>query len=115
MGSDQDGINWKVIRCKDEESMRLLRSIFPEGMADSMNFVLFSTSGIHGSYSTIEDAETSMAAGEEEDSIHVTFLIVRPRVVALQFGNCLPRTAEDFAFLKALRQSSWDAVTKIGR
>ena len=87
----------------DESGMEALRIMFPTAEADDMNFVIFSTSGIHGSYNTIEQAENP----DDEDSLtSVTFLIVHPRIVCLRFGNCCPKTAEDFAYLKKLRSSS---------
>lgn len=89
------------------DAMAALRQMFPEGKADDLNFVLFSTSGVHGSYCTIEDAEA-------EPDLGVTFLIVQPRIVGLRYGNCEPRTPEDFAFLKALRASSREAIATIG-
>ena len=83
--------------------MDRLREIFPDGEANQMNFCLFSTSGVHGSYWTIEEVELNQ-------SPEVTFLIVHPRLVAMQYGNVEPKTAEDFAFLKKLRQSSKDVI-----
>ena len=92
---------------KSEGSMSDLRAIFPKGEADSLNFVLFSTSGVHGTYQTIEE--------EEIDPIgEVTFLIVHPRLVSLRYGNARPETPEDFSFLKKLRESSKSVVAKIG-
>ncbi len=41
------------------DSMAALREFFPNG-ADPMNFVLFSTSGVHGTYATIEEIEASL-------------------------------------------------------
>ena len=93
-----------------------MRSIFPEATADEMNFVLFSTSGVHGTYATIEEVERASSLPYSIDRPrHITFLVVRPRVVALQYGNCAPETPEDFAFLKKLRETSWAACAKIGR
>jgi hypothetical protein len=94
------------------DGMRGLRQMFPEGEADDLNFVLFSTSGIHGSYCTIEDVEERWKRGERSD---LTFLIVHPRIVCLRYGNCEPQTAEDFEFLKKLRDSSWKSVQGIGK
>lgn len=88
--------------------MEALRTMFPDGEADALRFVLFSTSGVHGSYVTIEDSE---ATGLNE----VTFVIVQPRVVAMRYGNVVPKSPEDYAYLKKLRQTSWDAVSKIGK
>lgn len=100
--------------------MRGLREMFPDGEANELNFVLFSTSGVHGSYGTIEDAEADFARGNKDEdgddtTPTVTFLVVHPRIVTLRYGNCEPQNAEDFAYLKKLRESSWKAVQMIGR
>jgi hypothetical protein len=100
--------------------MAALREFFPDGKADSMNVCLFSTSGVHGTYTTIEEAEAAVARGDkdedgEEFTPSVTFLVVQPRIVCTRHGNCYPRTADDFAFLKTLRQTSWDALAEIGK
>jgi hypothetical protein len=87
-----------------------LRAIFPEPVADEMNFVLFSTSGVHGSYCTIEDAEAEAVPGDRT----VTVLVVHPRTVTLRCGNVTMFTVEDAAYLKALRASSWAVVQRIG-
>jgi hypothetical protein len=89
------------------DGMEALRQLFPNGEADDLNFVLFSTSGVHGTYRTIE-------AAEDEPEIGVTFLVVQPRIVGVRYGNCQPQTPDDFAFLKRLRESSWRAIATIG-
>jgi hypothetical protein len=105
--------HYSVIKIRGEDGMGDLRLMFPDAEADEMNFCLFSTSGVHGSYQTIEEAERLLAAGETENA-HVTFLIVHPRLVCLRYGNCEPQTPEDFAYLKKLRASSLAAVAGIG-
>lgn len=100
-----EGGHYSIYRSID--GMGLLRSIFPDGEADEMNFCLFSTSGVHGTYRTIEEEE-------EEQLIGITFLIVQPRVVAMHYGEVYPASPEDFEFLKKLRRSSKEAVSRIG-
>jgi hypothetical protein len=89
------------------DAMSTLRKWFPEGRADDLNVVLFSTSGVHGTYYTIEESEAAWYATP------VTFLVLRPRTVQTFWGNCLPQTAEDFAFLKQLRASSREILAKL--
>lgn len=86
-----------------------LKARFPDGKADELNFVMFSTSGVHGSYLTIEDIE---AAPNECE--YLTVLVVQPRTVTLYYGEIRVRS-EDIPWLKKLRQSSWEAVSNIGR
>jgi len=105
--------------------MDLIRGLFPEPVANEYNFVLFSTSGIHGSYTTIEGAERMLTTGRCGDTDTcdtcdcsrvptLTFLIIHPRVVAMRFGNVYVRTLDDVQYLKKLRQSSHEVIAKIG-
>lgn len=102
-----------------------LKDLFPEGRADELNFCLFSTSGVHGSYTTIEDIEESLrlypnGPPDAEDwpddycGTKLTVLIVQPRICCLRYGNIDVRP-EDIPYLKQLRQSSWEVAGKIGR
>ena len=90
--------------------MEALRQLFPDGKGDEMNAVLFSTSGAHGSYCTIEDVEE----GGEDSPEDVTFVVIQPRIVCMRYGNVQPKTAEDFVYLKGLRESSLKALSSIG-
>lgn len=117
---NKSGAHYNIYGCRDENGMAALREFFPDAFANQMNFVLFSTSGVHGMYTTIEEAEATMLRGNkdedgEEYEPSVTFLVVQPRIVCLRYGNCLPKTADDIAFLKRLRESSWSVVPSIGR
>ena len=107
-----DSAHYSVMRQSPEaKGMDALREMFPEAKADEMNFVLFSTSGVHGTRNTIEDAEAFLETGEGFGE--VTFLIVHPRLVSLRYGVCEPENFKDILYLKRLRSSSADAVAKI--
>jgi hypothetical protein len=116
----RDGAHYNTFGCRDENGMVALRTMFPNGEADEYNAVLFSTSGVHGMYTTIEEAEAEFLRGNKDEdgedvTPYVTFLIVHPRIVCLRYGNCEPQSAEDFAWLKQLRASSWKVFGEIGR
>lgn len=96
------------------DGMAALRGMFPDGEANDLNFVLFSTSGVHGTYNKIEEAEEHLRCEGEETCGEVTFLIVHPRLVALRYGVCSPANQDDIAFLKRLRESSMKAIAGIG-
>jgi len=108
----------------DRISVAGLKEIFPDGEADRMNFVLFSTSGVHGSYNTIEDIEASLekygVLNEDDEGLpddyygdRLTFLIVHPRIVSLKYGQ-VEVELSDIPFLKKLRESSIKAVSEMG-
>ena len=112
--SRPDSAHYSVMRkIKSFTGMEALRDMFREGKADELNFVLFSTSGVHGTYTTIEEAERAIH-GDEDASNEVTILIVHPRLVSLRYGTCKPENEEDIEFLKALRESSSSVVRCIG-
>jgi len=106
-----------------------LREMFPNAQANEMNFVLFSTSGVHGTYTTIEEIEQSLKkygaepdflSGENEDKIpddwhgtSLTTTVYHPRIIGVGYGN-IKVALDDIEFLKSLRKSSWDAVRTIG-
>ena len=110
---------------RGELGMAGLRAMFPEGEADDMNFVLFSTSGVHGDYTTIEEVEAGIQkygddpefseedAPDDWNGNTITFLIVHPRIVCLRYGNAKV-TTDDIPYLKKLRASSLAAVAGIG-
>lgn len=107
------GAHYSIFRTNHELAEDALRKMFPEGEANEMNFVLFSTSGVHGSYATIEDAHAAVASASEDESTDVTFLIVQPRLVCLRYGN-VTVTDDNVEYLKKLRASSLAVVSKIG-
>lgn len=96
----------------ENRGMEALRLMFPRDEANEMNLCFFSTSGVHGSYSKIEEAEEKLLKGEPP--IKITFLVFQPRVVNLIYGNCMPKTPEDIEFLKRLRETSHIASNGIG-
>jgi len=101
---------YSVYKVETESAMSFLRERFPVGEADELNFTLFSTSGVHGSYLTIEEVEN-----RAPDATEVTFLLIQPRTVTSFYGNVRPETPEDFVFLKKLRASSIKMMERYGK
>jgi hypothetical protein len=96
------------------DGMEALRQIFPDGEANEMNAVLFSTSGVHGTYCLIEAVEDYMQREVRDGPRDVTFCLIHPRIVCMRYGTAEPRTADDIAFLKKLRASSLRALANVG-
>lgn len=98
---------------KTDRAMSVLRELFPNAVADENNFVLFSTSGVHGSYVTIEDCESELVSLRGGPLPLVTFIIIKPRIVQTCYGNCRPETIDDCTFLKQLRMSSRAVIARL--
>lgn len=127
-GHRKDGAHYNIWNISGG-GMAGLREMFPDGDANELNFVLFSTSGVHGTYTTIEEIEQSLMEygqrpaflsdgdeGEIPDDWHGTSLTVtiyHPRIIGVGYGN-VEVSIEDIPFLKKLRESSWQAVLNIG-
>lgn len=103
---------------KGVDGLTALREMFKAAKADELNFVLFSTSGVHGTYNTIEEAEKAINGERDSDGDKycqsVTFLVVHPRLVALRYGECTPKTSNDITFLKELRKDSLAILRALG-
>lgn len=110
-----------VFRAKKVISVENLKTQFPGGVADELNFCLFSTSGVHGTYSTIEDVEKYIGSvpqdkreGDDDRCDKVTFLVIRPRSLVFVYGNVLVVTQSDVDYLKKLRSTSTQIASNIG-
>lgn len=100
---------YEIGKLDPETGMETLRAIFPSGEANPLNFVLFSTSGTHGSYLTIEDVAESLDSDEPE---HLTVLVIQPRTVRMLYGSIVV-SKEDIDFLVRLRESSREIAADI--
>ena len=107
--------HYGIGRVDKTEGMEFLRRFFSAPTESS--FCLFSTSGVHGTYTTIEEHREN-PTWEEDGTTHtdvITFLIVQHRICSLIYGNCIPTTDDDYKFLKNLREEGWAKVRDIGR
>ena len=121
------GGHYNTFELRDADAgLLFLKQLFPDGKANDLNFVLFSTSGIHGSYIRLEEIEDGLrmypdGPPNEDDAYDngwmgntVTVLVVQPRLATLTFGEARV-TLADLPYLYALRESSWAAAQTIGR
>lgn len=92
---------------KDLESMEKIRAVFPEGKADSMNWLVLSTSGVHGSYTTLDELEAER--GDPNHGQLITALIIQPRLCVLHAGEIVVEP-DDVPYLRELVRSSLDAM-----
>ncbi len=128
------GAHYSVFRLQDQEAgVDALREFFVSG-PDEMNLVLFSTSGVHGCYTTIEDIERSGQAwgwepwtgdddppkdwpGRDEGrdwSLLLTFTIFQPRIVCARYGRVRVRSQAEVDYLRSLRDASAKVAASIG-
>lgn len=107
-----DGRNYYTVNRIVGDAMDIVRDFVP----DELNWLFLSTSGVHGSYCTLDDIERwlfggdskavrqelGLGAGEPVPLEHeITVVILKPRVVCTLYGNAVVRTPEDIALLRS--------------
>jgi hypothetical protein len=101
---DENGLNVDV----DE-----LEEYFQDFEADDLNFCLFGTSGVHGSYGSLKQLRKDckkFGFGSDEGIGTITVLIIQPRKVCMIYGNVRVTSFEDIEKLEKLRITSAKAV-----
>ena len=82
-----------------------IKNIFADG-PDDMNWVIGSTSGIHGTYNSLDSIEKDWdeaAAHPRHENHHqryFTLLVIHPRMVCLVYGHIFMRTLEDVKWMR---------------
>jgi hypothetical protein len=109
------------------DMMPLLREFVP----DELNWIFLATSGIHGSYASLDSAEANLDMFESDTdayredscldecdpmpavwSYDITALIVKPRMVTTIYGNAILRSREDIALLRLRVEQTMAGVVK---
>lgn len=102
------------------KTMAEVRTFFPDGEASELNWLFCATSGVHGTYLTIDECEREIrdpAAYELENNeppsspTTITVLIVQPRIVHMRYGE-VSVTLDDLAWLRRVVTSSVEWVAK---
>ena len=112
--TNKEGAHYNIFSVKDTDGIEALKRIFPDGHADELNLCLFSTSGVHGLYNSIDESEKAFNRGSKDEPVSITYLIIHPRLVCMRYGNCEPSTKDDYIFLRKLMDSSHKNFLKIG-
>lgn len=66
------------------KTMDDLKALFPDGKADNLNWCLFSMSGVHGGYESLDDLVEELNSDEDyEYPPRINMLVIRPRMVSI--------------------------------
>jgi hypothetical protein len=85
-----ENIYYKAIKLRGTTVKEALRPIFGEGTDYTLNWLFLSTSGVHGTYTTLDK---NLAWDERQNVIphpwprEVTCLVVHPRTCTLRWGE----------------------------
>lgn len=84
-----------------------------------LNYMLGSTSGVHGSYATLDEIETCFnrtCACDPDDNFHdetmgFTVLMIHPRLVKLRYGH-IEITRADIPYLRTIITRSMEEIKR---
>lgn len=112
------GGHYNIFRFKNEMRSGELLDWVGDSKPDEMNFWLFSTSGVHGTYIELEKIEIAWGITDSENEEYVgrsvTLLLIQPRIVSMTYGSVEIESLAHLNRLKELRSLSLNAVQKIG-
>jgi len=104
-GGGHYSINWIA----PEHAWEWLRQKFPQGKASDSCWIALSTSGVHGTYCTLDDLPGAWADFERDGETsppEVTFICTEPRLVRTCYGNVPVGDQEEVEWLRSLVASS---------
>ena len=107
-----DSAHYNVYSLGDTEKERweTLRKVFENG-PNEMNLLIGSTSGVHGSYVTLnklEDPNSEYRQEMEEEGYTIeneeafTVLLIQPRLCSLMYGTVGIHSPDDFKWLRTI-------------
>ena len=105
---------WKHYSIDEIHSIDDVRHIFPNGLANEMNWCFLSTDGVHGTSVTLDDLEhpdDEMREWLEHEPMMITVLIIQPRLVCCLYGH-FEIMKEEISYLRGLVASTLEAVGK---
>ena len=103
----------------NDERWDHLKEYFQDDKADEMNMLMGSTSGIHGTSTTLDDLENpafiALAELDISDDETFTILIIQPRIVRMTYGTIGIRSKDDINWLRDIITQSIAAFAKSQR
>jgi hypothetical protein len=100
---------------REIRSIQEIYNLFPNGIANSRNWIILSSGGVHGTFNTLDDVEYILR-GEDEDEeplpngrTLITVLIVQPVACVLLWGEVMVNM-EDVQYLRKLVRSTLENI-----
>jgi hypothetical protein len=103
-GWDKQHGYYMVKHIPGDDGMGTLRAIFDDTTDYTMNWLFLSTSGVHGSYTTLDDVEVA-----EDGTFRITALVVKPRIVQAVYGT-ITAHVDDIPWLREVVRKTLEGV-----
>ena len=101
-------VQWPHYEILRLETLEDLWECFPGDRADEMNWLVCSTSGVHGSYVTLDRL---LERWDDEEGLRfITVLVIQPRLDVLRYGELELHSHEEVRRLRHIVTSSIAAI-----
>jgi hypothetical protein len=94
--------------------MSVLRDVFPHAKVTKEAIVLFSTGGVTGHTTTLEQLVKDYPFPSNEVRT-ISFVILKPEHVVTMYGNAVVSGMDDLQFLMTLRSNSLHVMSEFGK
>ena len=94
--------------------MSVLRDVFPHAKVTKEAIVLFSTGGVTGHMTTLEQLVKDYPFPSDEVRT-ISFVILKPEHVVTMYGNAVVSSMDDLQFLMTLRSNSLQVMSEFGK
>jgi hypothetical protein len=121
-----DSAYYSIYKASEDEAWEVLHGIFDDVSEKfdripdfTLNWLFLSTSGIHGTYTTLDILRNERLYPDELDPADydyeepctlVTFLIVSPRICRIIYGNVMVSTEEEDQWLRDKVQKTLEGI-----
>lgn len=103
-------VQWPHYEIQRLETLEDLWGCFPDDKADEMNWLVLSTSGVHGSCATLDGL---LEKWDDQEYVNaITVLVIQPRLVVLRYGELELHDHEGVERLRRIVTSSVSAIIK---
>lgn len=113
MSLEKMGGHYSQNHIEDDDAWELLKGVFHDKTEYSMNWLFLSTSGVHGTYTKLDgldEVREEMREEGDDSPPTVTFLLLKPRLVQVCYGNVPIRNDDDIQWLKVVVKKTLEAV-----
>lgn len=107
-------LGWPVYEFQEIRSIREIREIFPNGIADQYNWIFLSQKCFHGTGEKLDEIERILLGQGKAKPIDgkywsITVLIICPRTTVVKWGF-IDITIDDVEYLRGLVRSTLEII-----
>ena len=94
-------------------NMDIIRSVFGHELDYEMNWLILSTSGVHGTYTSLDNLESDPSQWDEDGYAMITAMIFQPRIIRVIFNGDLKITRDDIPYMREVCKKTLEGMNLV--